>query len=1527
MIIKPNWNKFKEKFSIIDNFFGWFQSTKIGKHYLKGTSFFKILFFFGSILVAQVSAISNLISLTSKVETQLANSEGFIYIGWFILSLFIPDGNWFLIVILFLILLGAFIVKYREPKEKTIEDILLKSLRAKAKTLLFEIKTSIRYNNQTIVINRDEVINDISKELKNKQIIILSGVGGVGKTSVIKKIYEERDDKSAFYLFRATEFKNRDLIKDYSLQEFMEVHQKIEDKIVVIDSSEKLFDDIDEEFFKEFLSSLIRNEWKVIFTIRDSYLDMLNYQFIEVYELKPFHIHINNLNIEELSDFAKEFDFILPTDEKLIELIKNPFYLHEYLRFYNENKTIDYKAFKNKLWDKNINKSNENREECFLELARKRAEDGQFFISDIKCKSGSLHELKKDGILGKETAGYFITHDIYEEWALEKIIDSEFIKRENSLSFFQNIGSSLPIRRSFRNWVSEQLLLDSEDIKLFIEKIIDDNEIEQFWKDEVFVSILLSDYSDTFFEYFERELLADDYALLKRISFLLQLACKEADNSLSQNYKTILFTQPMGRGWKSFIKFAYKHIDFLGINSINHLLPILYTWNSKHHKGKVTKRASLIALKYYELIETKKYKYSYDEYIDNLCYVILSGTYTIKDKLALIFNEVLENKYKERDDKYYQLSVRVLSTSYGVPKGTLVLKYIHEYAIKLAKLFWVDIPILKEKTPWYENDTVEMAYGLEKYGLEYYPVSAYQTPIYYLLKFHFIDTIDFLLEFINQSVEKYSQSGWEEKVMKKGLCKVDLYIKNKTYRQYHSQGLWNIYRRTSSPVSPDLLQSIHMALEKYLLEIAKFIDNNLLEHWLIYLLKNSKSSSISALVTSIVLAHPDKTFNVALILFKTKEFFEADLGRLYKEHEAKFLYGMGYKINGDKYYQDERLKTCEDKHRKLQLENLFLNYQLFRTEEIEEKKAQKRVKKLWDILDNYYKELPKEEEQTESDKTWQMFLARMDVRGLDISMKEVEKGIHVTFTPELSPKLQEFSEQSVSESEEVRKYTPLFIWSKYKIENNKDYKKYKDFEDNPLLALQQLKEIRSMSNDEKEKYLLLAKTPVHISIILLEEQVDKLLEEDKEVCRDIIIEFSFLPFSKNYHYQVTDGVASAISYLPILLINFSNLENDIKVVLLLHLFNDYPTNNAFYNYSIIAIHKYFNEEDIKSFLFAYLILKPKYDNEIEKIIRETGEQRFPMIDKEERFNNFIQENEATIEKMISNQISFVDIEDISKLELYMLNVAFRIIPLESEDIEYKTIQKEIINTFSLNLFDIQRQNRHHSLKDKYYRIPYEIKQKFIEKLSDLVLQLKIDDIPLYLQPLIDNFKKKKVMAKFFTKLIYTQDRVKKYNNFWHIWELFENTIVKLCEDGEGHYSKEIVQAYLFADVMWNENAKTWHTLKEKDKRFFKRMSEKIGHCPSTLYSISKLLTDIGSSYLNDGIGWISYMVKNNKNLLTDKLEPDTIFNLEIITRKYVLQNSQEIKKSKPKKEEVLEILNFLVEKGSAVGYMLRERFL
>ena len=49
---------------------------------------------------------------------------------------------------------------------------------------------------------------------------------------------------------------------------------------------------------------------------------------------------------------------------------------------------------------------------------------------------------------------YFSVHDIYEEWALEKIIEYKFEQSiVGDIDFFEEVGNSLPIRRAVRRWL------------------------------------------------------------------------------------------------------------------------------------------------------------------------------------------------------------------------------------------------------------------------------------------------------------------------------------------------------------------------------------------------------------------------------------------------------------------------------------------------------------------------------------------------------------------------------------------------------------------------------------------------------------------------------------------------------------------------------------------------------------------------------------------------------------------------------------------------------------------------------------------------------------------------------------------------------------------------------------------------------------------------------------------------------------------------------------------------------------------
>ena len=94
-----------------------------------------------------------------------------------------------------------------------------------------------------------------------------------------------------------------------------------------------------------------------------------------------------------------------------------------------------------------------------------------------------------------------------------------------------------------------------------------------------------------------------------------------------------------------------------------------------------------------------------------------------------------------------------------------------------------------------------------------------------------------------------------------------------------------------------------------------------------------------------------------------------------------------------------------------------------------------------------------------------------------------------------------------------------------------------------------------------------------------------------------------------------------------------------------------------------------------------------------------------------------------------------------------------------------------------------------------------------------------------------------------------------------------------------------------------------------------------------MYSLTKLLNGIGSSFLNEGIYWIANTIEKVQELSDKGNDTNTTYYLENVVRKYIYTNQQKIKKTNYLRCKVLLILNFLVEKGSVVGYMLRERIL
>jgi hypothetical protein len=343
-----------------------------------------------------------------------------------------------------------------------------------------------------------------------------------------------------------------------------------------------------------------------------------------------------------------------------------------------------------------------------------------------------------------------------------------------------------------------------------------------------------------------------------------------------------------------------------------------------------------------------------------------------------------------------------------------------------------------------------------------------------------------------------------------------------------------------------------------------------------------------------------------------------------------------------------------------------------------------------------------------------------------------------------------------------------------------------------------------------------------------------------------------------------------------------------------------------------------NFNDANSLLFGYLILKHKYIKLREKIREENYKKGNYGSHEQDLEKIFLKEIKIDLQNILENKISFNDIGDIKKIEPYILETAFQIIPLKVTNEEHEKMVNSIISVFAQHLLSYKREDR----------IEPESRLHFIDRFARLVLNSPAEKTQIYLKPFLDGFNASEVIVDLLKEFISVVDQFGYYDNFWQVWDLFYNKIVDLCKKGDGHWHADrIVKSYLFAQTLWREDAKSWHVMKRDNIKLIKNASSDLGHCSSTLYSISKFLNDIGSEFLDDGVNWVFDMLKNNSNLWNTKLEVNTIYYIENLIKKFIYKNREKIKRDVGLKQKILIILEFLIKKGSVVGYMLRENIL
>lgn len=1377
------------------------------------------------------------------------------------------------------------------------------NIKDNSKLSLDYIKDEIHFNETPIKINRDDQLIEIKEILNDNNALIISGEGGSGKSALIKNFKDEFE--MPLFIFKSTDFDLSNIQQffnnfgNYNLNNFQEFYNDFPEKIFVIDSAEKLAYLENLDAFKNLLHSLFDFNWKVIFTTRPDYVNDLKLLLMEIYDLKNIaELKVDILTVDELRSLSEDYQFHLPEDKSLIQLLCRLFYLNLFLNpdIYNSNSVSE---FKNKIWEIKIKNStfkknniHIKREKCFLKFVKDIINKNQDY--SFECDD-AFSALQSDEIIvyNENIGRYFITQDIFEELAFEKLIDNAFSEMGDISDFFNRLPDSLLIRKSFRRWFSNKLKDDAIDANMFLDYLFMRNNDESNI-DDILIAILGSKYSKYFFEEYADNILFDKF-ILEKIIFWLRIAyVKDSPlvREITNNDIEFIFTsfEPL-KNWINCIDFLYDNQNLFQIEDVRLFIDLLNDWNSNNFEGETTRKSSLIALNMYDKIENDPDSYSSDDK-QKIINVILNGSLSIQEEMEDILKKIVENKWVSRINPYYDLSKKMLTMN-----ASPIFKLSPNIIFDFLNLFW--FKDYSDEKYWDMDNNIKfgISNSLDLNSLN----NPYQTPILQLLKEHPNETIDFIVDFVNKSVKNYGScndgkdSMWD--TFSNKLYEIEIVIEDEIYKQLINDHLWQAYRGTTAIV-PDLLISIHMALEKFLLDEGNKENFDYLEELLKKILSNSYSASLTAVVTSIVLEFPNELFDVAKILFSSLDLFFYDLNRFSMEGQAKSLINLSY-LSTPKIFINERKESCNLICRKRTLRDCFLHYQMGIDDFDKDVENRSEIlNQMIKIHEDTYQQLVIKEESDYRLLIHQIDLKKHKLLKIEDESSEVEQFM---LTVDLAQDLKEDNENFQKEMDSKFKYNDLIIWACNKL-NNQNMESSK-FDNDPKLIFNYLKNI-AQEMESGENDLFFVEFPlIPLASVLIKFYFNELNDEELKYCENIIVDYMPYIFSENYNLRWDSNIVHVFNSLMCLYKLHSDEKDGILFIMLIFLFNSNRLDNFNRGYDLV-IYSIRNfgilDEDLNKLISNFIYFKPHFKN-IHDDIKWAHSAHEKYICAVHKFVNEYENQIFKIEKENEIVLTNWNLEDLS--------IIFQLIPFDTDENEYLNIVKEIISVYSNQLFEYASEINTANFLN--------IKRNFLERYAFFVLSR--ENILEYINPFINSFKFSRDSALFFESFI-SVDMILNSSKFWNVWNLFYKKIVDSYRPSE--INRSTISAYLLkpftfkydlSDIKQERQAILFYSNISNDLRFME-----------ILRVISKVIID--DLFIDEGINWICNLIDGSK-LVEEPLDDDTKEYLELYVKRYVIKNWKVVKTNNMKYNQFLKILNYLIKKGSVFSFQFRESIL
>ena len=1350
---------------------------------------------------------------------------------------------------------------------KNILEEVYENVQSHNNSILQSIKNTISYNGLEYKIDRTSFFGFINKS--EKDIIVISGEAGVGKSAIIKEYLEK--DNVPFIIIKAVELENpsNDLQQLFRhLQNYVQIFSNEKRKFFILDSAEKLIYLPDPALISYLLKTFTQNGWKIIITTRKTYCDsvtrLLN-DFWDKFDIE--NVDVGEISDESLINILSNFKKEIPSDLRLQKIIKTPFYLNKYIHSTNSG---SFNNFNDCLWKDSL----KNYGSEFIELVVNNLKEGHVYLENIN--SSCCQFLQEQNIIAQDQNGYYIAQDIYEDLALEKFINQRFCNT-GVKCFFDNFPCKYPFVKAFRKWFLGKIDEEPTIINNFLElnNIIEPN----LYTDEILCAVLMSKNAPDIFDRYHNELLDEKNNLLKRISKILFVRCRILDfemcklfgNPSTPENVEIYFTKPIGSGWFYYFKFIYENLNSLGNDWIEYTIPLMKNWNSSYKTGKETAVVNKIALKIYDDITNDITNIS-KKNEEKIFEIISNGSAEECVDIKKVLDRIINNDHQSISRIDESFAEYILKS----PTPGSLFKTHSDEILEIAQKFWIR---KEDDENWHHYDA-DYFYGLDdSWSHSYNAVSAMQTPFLSLLYAYPDKTIDWIIRFVNFCAESYHTSdfGKQSQIL---IFK----FKSLALHQIADTDLWEMYRGIGGRVKPDILTCLHMALEYYLLRNVD-INCELIKKDLYYILENTKSTSLTAVVSSVVMAYPDKFYDIAFELFRNKECFLLDNYRLNREnipvqYSDKDRFPMQF---------NERKKSNALPHRKNSLADLCLSYQI-----LEYRGKPKNFKKeIIDLIDSYYAE-------KDSNELWHAILQKIDSRKNKISIKVDNNNVYMQSQTEFDDRSKAYSKQTAANCSTLFTHSELSEWATktWKQEPLKN-SKYLDIS---IIC----EEIKTIGQELQEKGLYY--TPIyHYNDILtlaicclVRDNWNTLLPNDKQFCRDVIKEYTLKPFYLGYSYQVGDGTNNAIQALGYLSIYDNNNADDWIYLLLCTLFR-YGNEEELYKINsrkaLAALHSANHDISIQ-LVQCFIFLTHSWNTFLFSRQAFHSKNDGPYL-------SFFKQNESTIESFLDNKQSLPSDWMWDKYTLKDFIPILYLLGLVS--IDTSLIKSAVKKSFEL-------------FKETYNHYEY----NYPRAMANLAMRLQSNQFLSVFEQIIENYDASEFYNDFLKYLVYEEYELQQPDKFWVIWNAFKPNIIRYHNtENFDNYKKEILYTYLFGGI---KTSKEWNTFfkNEKINEFLSDLCNGLNQTDCLLLPLSSLLYRLIPQNLPQNIENLHKCIQSNNSRYYDD---NAIISLEYAMKMYAHNFRSDFIRNNQRKSLFIDLLDFLIENMSIPAFYMKEDFM